>query len=307
MTRQDAAEPLQDFLRRHELPVPDHREYLEHAMNSLFTAPEDYLEGRGPVAAGPLGLEGGDSRRWTHEVRIPERVLVRTSPLQAVFAPGSLVGKNRAVEDLFKWCDAEGVDVVKYDHPENGDFDELRRTCLEYIQKQLFMVCVEDPVDEGEGTAINTHMGCATKVSAARFPVVVGNPESCDKDQQTEGVVGEAAGGVGTVGLSGSGKRGNGRPLPDDLEVDRTIVEGCGFDADREVLTVLVGAGPGGSGISDHGGRPLGRDGGEFSRVQLGDRLYELALSRQMADAGTEANLALDANPDAGCCQVPTH
>lgn len=138
LIRTDPSEPSRTFLTRHELPVPQHREYLEHSMRSLFLSPEDYVEGIEPFASGPIGFSGGDSRRWTHEVRIPERVFIRTGHLQAVMAARSLVGASRPVEDLFKWCANEGADTIAFDHPSGDDFEELRRQCLEYIRKQIY-------------------------------------------------------------------------------------------------------------------------------------------------------------------------
>ena len=85
-----------------------------------------------------LGFSGGDCRRWTHEVRIPERVFIRTGHLQAVLAARSLVGASRPVEDLFNWCANEGADTIAFDHPSGDDFEELRRQCLEYIRKQIY-------------------------------------------------------------------------------------------------------------------------------------------------------------------------
>ncbi len=107
-------------------------------MQFLFRTPEDYVEDREPVAPGPLGLSGGDSRRWTHEIRVPGRVYLRTNHLQAVFASRSVVAANRPVEDLFKWCAGEGVDRVTFDHPAGDDFAELSRQSLDYIRARIY-------------------------------------------------------------------------------------------------------------------------------------------------------------------------
>ena len=107
-------------------------------MRFLFRAPEDYVEGVDPVAPGPLGLSGGDCRRWTHEVRVPGRVHLRTNYIQAVFASRSVVAAHRPVEDLFKWCSREGVDRVAFDHPAGADFAELRRQSLDYIRSKIY-------------------------------------------------------------------------------------------------------------------------------------------------------------------------
>jgi hypothetical protein len=137
-TRLDAAEPPRAFLSRHELSIPEHRRYLGLSMEVLFDKPEDYIEGLEPRLPGPIGLTGGDHRRWTHEVRIPARVPVRDSHLQAVFAPRSRVAADREVEDLFQWCVGNGTDRVLFDTPHENDFEALRQECLEYIRGKLY-------------------------------------------------------------------------------------------------------------------------------------------------------------------------
>jgi hypothetical protein len=132
------AESPQEFLSRHELPIPEHRRYLCQCMDALFHKPEDYVEGLDPRRPGPIGLDGGDHRRWTHEVRIPDRVPVRGSHLQAVFAPKARVAANRAVKEFFKWCATEGVDHISFDTPRGNDFAALRQQCLAYIRHKLY-------------------------------------------------------------------------------------------------------------------------------------------------------------------------
>jgi hypothetical protein len=137
--RSDPNEPPREFLSRHELPIPQHREYLEHSLRLTFGSPTDYVDGVEPLLAGALGLSGGDSRRWTHEVRLPNRVYIRTAHLQAVFATRTVVVEpTGAVERLFKWCARQGVDTVAFDHPKNGNFEELRRQSIEYIRRKLY-------------------------------------------------------------------------------------------------------------------------------------------------------------------------
>jgi hypothetical protein len=142
LTRTNPSESARTFLERHELPIPQHRQYLAYSLQFLFGSPEDYIEGNEPLNPGPLGLAEGDTRgrppdprRWTHEVRLPDRVFVRTGHLQAVFAPSYLVKARRPIRDLFKWCDNEGVDTITFGHPSGEDCSELRRQCLEYMRK----------------------------------------------------------------------------------------------------------------------------------------------------------------------------
>jgi uncharacterized protein with von Willebrand factor type A (vWA) domain len=136
--RLHAAEPPRAFLSRHELPVPGHRRYLGLSMDVFFDKPEDYVEGLEPRLPGPIGLTGGDRRRWTHEVRVPDRVFVRGSHLQAVFAPKARVAADPEVEGLFQWCADERVDRISFDTPREDDFEALRRECLAYIRRKLY-------------------------------------------------------------------------------------------------------------------------------------------------------------------------
>jgi hypothetical protein len=136
--RPNPDEPPKEFLSRHELPIPEHRRYLCQSKDALFHTPADYVEGSHPRWPGPIGLDGGDQRRWTHEVRIPDRVPVRGSHLQAVFAPKARVAASSAVEDLFQWCTTEGVDRITFDTPRGDDFEALRRECLSYIRRTLY-------------------------------------------------------------------------------------------------------------------------------------------------------------------------
>jgi hypothetical protein len=138
LARQDPAEPVRGFLARHELPAPGHRRYLGMSMDALFGKPEDYVEGTEPRWPGPIGLTGGDQRRWTHEVRIPDQVFVRGSHLQAVFAPRARVAADSHIEKLFQWCVGEGVDWVVFETPSRNDFEALRNECRAYIRRTLY-------------------------------------------------------------------------------------------------------------------------------------------------------------------------
>jgi hypothetical protein len=138
LTRPDPVEPPRDFLARHELPVPEHRRYLGLSIAVLFDKSEDYFEGTDPLRPGPIGLTGGDHRRWTHEVRIPDRVFVRGSHLQAVFATTAQVARDSAVRSLFQWCEGEGVDSIAFAAPRRNVFEALRRECLGYVRQRLY-------------------------------------------------------------------------------------------------------------------------------------------------------------------------
>jgi hypothetical protein len=71
-TRGNAAEPVREFLSRHELPIPEHRQYLRQAMDALFDQPQDLHRGNAAALAGanrpgrrrsaPLDARGANSR-----------------------------------------------------------------------------------------------------------------------------------------------------------------------------------------------------------------------------------------------------
>ena len=136
--RPDPDESPKEFLARHEMPLTGHRRYLALSMDALFSRPEDYVDGVEQCRPGPLGLTGGDCRRWTHEVRIPGRVPVRGSQhLQAIFASRARVGDDPDIEALFQWCKEAGIDRVAFDTPGGDDFAALRQSCLDYIRRKL--------------------------------------------------------------------------------------------------------------------------------------------------------------------------
>lgn len=127
-----------EFLRQHELPLPEHRDYLRLSMDNLLDQPEGYIEGRAPNGPSCLGLSGGDERMWTHEVRVPKRLALRGSNLRAVFVHKALPATNPAIEELLQWCRTEGVDWVAFDGPSAGDFDTLKRECIYYVGRKLY-------------------------------------------------------------------------------------------------------------------------------------------------------------------------
>jgi hypothetical protein len=135
-TRADPAEAPAAFLARHELPLPDHRQYLEASLSLLFSTPLDYLHGNDPAWPGPIGLAGGDRRRWTHEVRLPDQTFLRTGYLQAVFVPISRVADPH-IEGMLRWCEHSGVDYVSFNASRENDFETLKRECVDYITRTI--------------------------------------------------------------------------------------------------------------------------------------------------------------------------
>jgi hypothetical protein len=137
--RLDQAEPAMNFLERHELPIPAHREYLALQMEALFDSPLDYLGVAEPRRPGPIGLSGGDCRRWTHEVRLPGQVALAGRRLQAVFASRALVETDPDVRRFIESCRRSGVDWVSFGAARAGDFEGLRRACVSYIRRKLHL------------------------------------------------------------------------------------------------------------------------------------------------------------------------
>lgn len=131
------AESPRQFFDRHELPLPDHRQYLQLSLNLLFPDPRNYLDpSTVDLSANPIGLEGGDAtRRRTHEVRIPGKVQLRAPHLLAVFAPKNRVSTQSHIRDLFSWCRENKVDRRFFDSPAGDNFSGLRSACLDYLHE----------------------------------------------------------------------------------------------------------------------------------------------------------------------------
>ena len=138
MIRPDMAEASSLFLARHELSVPAHRAYLGRCLGTLFDQPTDYVEGQAPQWPGPIGLTGGDSRMWTHEVRFARQVHLRGAALRAVFAPGSRTVSDDAVEQFKVWCRSQEVDWIDIQTPRQREPDPLLKACLEYFRRKLY-------------------------------------------------------------------------------------------------------------------------------------------------------------------------
>lgn len=132
-------EDCQAFLARHELPVPDYREYLEIVLHRLFLDPWHYVDGVAPVREGPVRLvcRDADCRRWTFEVRVEREVPIQAH-LQAVFCSRSTVGNYGSVQKMLHWCDAHRVDIVVYPTPRTAaaaGHEELKLQSIQYIRK----------------------------------------------------------------------------------------------------------------------------------------------------------------------------
>lgn len=138
MQRPNPSETLRSFHSRHELPIPSHRELLALTLDLCFDTPSNYLTATDAnlLRASPFGLTGGDLRRYTHEVRIPQSIPLRTKHLEAAFVAGPL-GDTTAVEDFAEWCLQSGVHYQRFSRPGEGDFNALRREAIGYIMRKL--------------------------------------------------------------------------------------------------------------------------------------------------------------------------
>ena len=103
----------------------------------LFGKVWNYIECADPQRPGPIGLTGGDSRRWTHEVRIPGQVPLWGGNLQAVFAAKSRVKSDPEIKQFFKWCERGSVDRITFYTAGQDDFAALQRECVEYLRRKL--------------------------------------------------------------------------------------------------------------------------------------------------------------------------
>jgi hypothetical protein len=109
---------------------------LQRTLELLFGSARHYLHGLEPHWPGPIGLSGGDRRRWTHEVRVPDQLAVRTGHLQAVFLPRSHTA-DPPIARLIRWCELEGLDYEDFDTCREDEFETLCRRCVDYIVRKI--------------------------------------------------------------------------------------------------------------------------------------------------------------------------
>jgi hypothetical protein len=138
MVLPDPSETPLAFHLRHELPVPAHRKVLALTIDLCFGHPTDYLSAVDAthLPRSPFGITDGDLRRYTHEVRIPQSVPLRSQHLEAAFVAG-LLGESLAVEDFAEWCLQNGIHYQRFLHPGEGDFNALRREAMGYVMQNL--------------------------------------------------------------------------------------------------------------------------------------------------------------------------
>ncbi len=129
-----------DFLRRHEMPIPQYRRFHMLVLDLLFDDPWHYVDGVNPVRQGPVQLAVGDSdaRRWTFEVRLRDELHIQ-SHLQAVFSP-LFASESDSVAETLYWYDTKGVDIIEYPGLRGSDefnFLFMKRECEAYVRSIL--------------------------------------------------------------------------------------------------------------------------------------------------------------------------
>ena len=131
------------FVRRHEIPVPECRDYLGDILAGWFVSTHDYLAGSpcacacGHPLGDPHGLatrpgvnEDKHGRSRIHEVRVPARVPITRPHLRALFARFDVPGLG-ALQDA-------GIQLIPYDIPDSEDASyTLRNVCTAYIMQHL--------------------------------------------------------------------------------------------------------------------------------------------------------------------------
>lgn len=132
----DVGEDRIAFLRRHEMPVPEYREYFQHHLRLLFSSPWDYVDGKGPDVAGPIPVDGGDARRWTFEVRFTREIRI-AGVLMAAILPVALAATM--TEEISVWQRA-GVHVRYYVAPDpalTAEWQSLCEASISYLKEWL--------------------------------------------------------------------------------------------------------------------------------------------------------------------------
>lgn len=125
----------EEFLREHEMPVPDYREYLAETLSLLFESPWHYVSGRGPDLPGPIKVRRTDARSWTFEVRFQQELLLEEN-LMAVFLPRAVALSRWALPLVTAW-ENEGIHVDPYVSTGGDDWTQLQRLVARYIEVLL--------------------------------------------------------------------------------------------------------------------------------------------------------------------------
>jgi len=137
-TLPDPREPHRAFLDRHRLPLWEHRRYLERKLLDFFEDAGDYItvapDEETSIIDPVVGLTGGDRRRWTHEVRVNDRLPVELRLLAVFVSRGAALAHSSGA--LREWR-ARGVEIVWYQEEEGGDFAAMWRECIDFLDVHL--------------------------------------------------------------------------------------------------------------------------------------------------------------------------
>ena len=132
------SEPPKDYLDRYRLPLWQHREYLAGKLRVFFPESELYIQpniGLTGIHDSITGLQGGDYRQWTHEVRLRDEVAI-SSKLSAFFYPKISMGIT-GLEDFLIESQDRGVYIESFETPRDQEFDVMLNSCCDYIKKTL--------------------------------------------------------------------------------------------------------------------------------------------------------------------------
>ncbi|MBB5037487.1 hypothetical protein HNQ64_001736 [Prosthecobacter dejongeii] len=131
-----------DFVRNHELPVPEYRQLLAALISHYAATPQAYLQNVEAFACHcleqrlhPFGISGGDRRTSTFEVRIPQRVPLQPPHLLAVFVKN---GHEKQIAELSS-LHALGVRIERYsaDPDQVDSFYAIRESCINFIEEYI--------------------------------------------------------------------------------------------------------------------------------------------------------------------------
>jgi len=128
----DGFEDARAFLDAHRLPVPQYREYLRKFLGLYFGDPWHYIDGKDPVKE-PIGITGGDRRRWTAEVRFSREIRLEI-PFEAVFVTRDAIN-HPSVEALITRCHDTGIHVHLMDTQKTGEFKRLQDRCKHHFER----------------------------------------------------------------------------------------------------------------------------------------------------------------------------
>lgn len=135
-----AGESPKDCFARHELPVPEYREYHALVLDRLFIDPWDYLDGKAPTSANPIQLDrtNADDRSWAFELRVQREVPIQEH-LQAIFFSRRAFDMP-AVRKMALWCKTNRVDRIRcgnFRDTVNLVYDDMKTKSIDYVRAKV--------------------------------------------------------------------------------------------------------------------------------------------------------------------------